>query len=465
MKVYLFAALLLIVPSMAATAVQPDDFAYGVPLSLEENGAVYRLRVPLEVYQTAARGDLGDIRVFNQAKAVVPYVLQRPEIENTIDEQTVPLPFFPLYVKKEETAGAHLSVRFEKKADGTLLNIHSGGDTAGTDQNVFGYIIDLTANEGQIDALDFTWRMSGESFVSTVSLEHSNDLTNWSNLVRRTTLARMNFRGHQIKKERIQLSSKPLKYIRLLWSKGRDEIEVMRILAVMRRGKAARPYQWKSLAGQPANESEGTDNAITAYEFDGKAQLPVDRIRMRFVEKNTLLEATLLSRSDPDLPWQHRHKGIFYNLNFDGTDLVKDTASVRQTSDRYWRVEVAKGALGDAQNIPIVALGWLPHDLLFTARGQGPFMLAYGSTRLGQNVAKHAVPDLLSQVIGSKEQALVKTATALPRIVLGGPDLLIPAPPPTPWRKWVLWVVLVLGVGVIAWMALSLTRGMNNEAS
>lgn len=463
MKVYLFAAFLILIPSLAMAAVEPDDFAYGIPLSLKENGAVYRLRMPVEVYQTVTRGDLGDIRVFNNAKAVVPYLLQRPEIKTKIHEQTKRLPFFPLYSKINQTDRESLSVRIEKMEDGTILNIHSSGADVVPGRKLIGYIIDATAHEAPMDALDFAWHTSEKNIVTTVSLEHSADLTNWSSLVRRTTLARMNFRGHQIRKERIQLPSSQVKYIRLLWPEGRNDIEVKNILAVKRGGEKDRPHQWITLKGQPAVDPDGADMKITAYEFDSGAQLPVDRIRMHFVEKNTILEVTLFSRSDPALPWQYRYKGILYDLSFDGTDLVHNSVSVKQTSDRYWRVETTKGALGDAQNIPIVELGWLPHDLLFTARGQGPFMLAYGSARLGQNSAKDAVPDLLSNVIGNKAQALLKEAIALPRTVLGGPDMLTPEPTPLPWRKWTLWGVLVVGVGIIARMAVSLGRGMDKD--
>ena len=120
MKILTFLAALFFMPSMAMATLQPKDFAYGMPLSLKDNGAVYRLRMPAEVYQTVTRGDLGDIRVFNQAKAVVPYVLRRPELRSEIHEQKKRLPFFPLYTKKNRTAkesqGKPCSILRERRA-------------------------------------------------------------------------------------------------------------------------------------------------------------------------------------------------------------------------------------------------------------------------------------------------------------------------------------------------------------
>lgn len=461
MKIHVFMAALFLMPSMAMAALQPTDFAYGMPLSLEDNGAVYRLSVPVEVYQTVTRGDLGDIRIFNKSKAEVPHVLRWPKIDKKVHEQRKSLPFFPLYANHNETAKESLSVRVEKREDGTILNIHSNGTKMGRDRKLIGYIIDATAHEQRIDALDISWQFFEESFVTTVSLEQSADLTSWSTLVRDATLARMNFKGHQIKKERVALPSKTVAYIRLLWPEGQAALDVKDIVAIQRYEDQARPHRWTALKGRPADASGEADKQITAYEYDGGAQLPVDRVRLRFVEKNTILEAALYSRPDREFSWYYRDRAIFYDLGFDGATLLQDTVLIGQTSDRYWRLEIAKNALGDVQNTPTVELGWLPHDLLFTARGQGPFMLAYGSARLDENTSPNDNPDLLSQVIGSKAQNLLKEATVLPKTVLGGPAMLTPVPPPLPWRKWLLWGVLVVGVGLIARMALSLGKGMN----
>jgi hypothetical protein len=463
MKIMTLLTVCLLMPSMGMAALQPTDFAYGIPLSLKEEGAVYHLNVPMEVYQFVTRGDLEDMRVFNHTKAMVPHVLRRPAVENEIHERTTSLPFFPLYAAQNPTGRESLSVHIEKRKDGTILDIHSNGAETDSERRLVGYIFDASTHKEKIDALEISWKTPDENFVTTVFLEHSTDLTHWSTIVDRTTLARMKFKGHQIKRERVELPSDRIKYIRLSWPEDHSALLVKNIVAIQRKGKQARPHQWHTLKGHAARATGETDKKITAYEYDSNAQLPVDRVRLRFVEKNTILEAAVFSRPNPDSQWRHRRKAIFYDLSFDDTALVQNTVTVQQTSDRYWRLEIAKDSLGDAQNIPTMELAWLPHKLIFAARGDGPFMLAYGSARLGENASQNADPNLLSQVIGSNSKELLKEATALPKIVLGGPDLLTPAPPPLPWRKWLLWGILVVGVGCIAKMALSLGKGMSKE--
>ncbi len=453
---------LVLSPSMANATLKPADFAYGMALSLEDNGAVYRFTIPQEVYDTVTRDDLGDIRIFNSTDAVVPHILRQPKKRNKIHEVTKALPFFPLYRAEDNTGTDSLRVRIEKGGDGTIVNVESDNAGVGKKQTLSGYLIDATGHGKQLHTLHITWQAKEENFVTTVSVEYSNDLTHWSTLVPRATLARMQFNGHSITRERITLSPKTARYLRLSWPAGQDGIEVEKILAVEQTGEPERKSIWTALKGKPGPDD--TKNKITAYEYESPGRLPVDRVRLRFTEKNTLVKATFFSRPDPETTWRHRKSGIFYNLSFDQTALVQDSVSVGQSSDRYWRVEMEGGPYSDPGNIPMVELGWQPHELLFVARGNGPFMLAYGSARLGQEELNNSAPGLLAQVMGKDGEALLKEAALLPKTVLSGPDLLVPKPPPLPWRKWLLWGILVVGVGIIARMALSLGKGLNKES-
>ncbi|MFZ2632172.1 MAG: DUF3999 family protein [Desulfosalsimonadaceae bacterium] len=113
-----FAAVLFLSPSVTGAgetaALQPADFAYGMPISLPGNGAVYRFSIPREVYGTVARSDLNDIRIFNNANAVVPHALRLSENKGGTTEVANPLPFFPLYTDKTKGGKDGLSVRIER---------------------------------------------------------------------------------------------------------------------------------------------------------------------------------------------------------------------------------------------------------------------------------------------------------------------------------------------------------------
>jgi hypothetical protein len=463
MKTLIFIVVGLLLPALAFAAPQPADFAYGMPLSLEESGAVYRLRLPIDVYQIVTRDDLNDIRVFNKAKAVVPFMLRRPEKKSETKEQTTKLPFFPLYRHGAGTADDSLVLHYERKKDGTILDIKSKGAQAGQDRILSGYIIDASNYDQPMDALDLFWLIPEQNFMTSVVVAHSSDLTQWKPLVHRTTLAQMHYGSQEIIQRRVTLPAKPLHYIRMLWTENANVLKLDKVVAVELSTAQTMVREWKTIDGGPASGPDDAEKKVTAYEYDSGAHLPVDRIRLRFAEKNSLLSVALFSRNDPGSPWRYLQTGIFYDLEFSHTTLLQETISIKQTSDRYWRLEIANETVGDAQIIPKVALGWLPHELLFVARGQGPFMLAYGSARLDEKERTSTVPDALAQVMATDEHLLLKEAAVRPKTVLGGPDRLTPVPPPLAWRKWLLWGVLVFGVGFIARMALSLIKAMGKE--
>jgi hypothetical protein len=461
MRFFVLALLLLLSPSLAAAKLKPVDFAYGMPISFASNGAIFRLVLPWDVYVTVARDDLGDIRIFNSAGVVVPHILRQPKIKSEIRELTKALPFFPLYQEEHKAGKDGLLVRIEKGRDGAIINVESGEAGTGKDRKLSGYIIDASKHEERIHELAVTWRPDEENFVTTVAVEYSNDLTHWSNLVPLATLARMRFSGHEIVSRRIPLPAKTAKYLRLTWPAGGEGVEVNEILALSHGGEPEQERVWTALKGELVPDE--SNNKITAYEYDSAARLPVGWVRLRFGDKNTLVKATLLSRPDRDAKWHFQQSVIFYDLRFDHATLVRDSVAVSLTPDRYWRLEMEGGASVAPANVPLIELGWVPHELLFVAQGEGPFLLAYGSARFGKEELSNSTPGLLAQVMGKDEDALLKEAVLLPKTILGGSDRLVPEPPPLPWRKWLLWGVLVVGVGVIAKIALSLGNGLDKE--
>ena len=58
------------------------------------------------------------------------------------------------------------------------------------------------------------------------------------------------------------------------------------ILAVQKSGAAEREPAWTALNGAPGPDDK--PGHIVTYEYDSAARLPVERVRLRFHEKNTL---------------------------------------------------------------------------------------------------------------------------------------------------------------------------------
>jgi hypothetical protein len=104
----------------------------------------------------------------------------------------------------------------------------------------------------------------------------------------------------------------------------------------------------------------------------------------------------------------------------------------------------------------------VPNRIYFLARGETPFSLAFGA--VGIEASRSGLDALLQRLQQSQHgNGFIKAAR--PGVIheLGGKQRLKPAPPPLPWRQWLLWSVLGLGVILLALMARHLYRQMHNS--
>jgi hypothetical protein len=189
--------------------------------------------------------------------------------------------------------------------------------------------------------------------------------------------------------------------------------------------------------------------------FDTGRRAPVTYARLRLPQANSSVRVTLHSRDDGKAPWLERWNGEAYRIVSDTQQRESPPAQFATTSDRYWRLQIAKDP--QLYRGTLLELGYRPARLRFLAQGSPPYTLAYGSRR-AEIFAAGACDTLLADV-GSDERArmigegIVGSARAL-----GGETALKPLPRQTPLRLVVLWTVLVVGVGTLVAMALTLLK-------
>ncbi len=442
----LFLLIILCVPLYAGQP-SPDDFAYGLLLTPETESAIYSVTLPESVYRHITRADLGDMRVFNRQGEIVPYLLRRPEISSQSVAPVI-LPFFPIYADPGKTGG-EFSFQLSADGRGSILSIQAKSGAGG---NVRAYIIDASAADRAISELEAEWRNEGESFVTTVSVESGDDLTHWRTLVNAATLAKLQYGEHRLDQNRIILPVRKAKYLRISWSAGRQGLELTKLKALFSPVTAEPDRSEIVVSGTAAKDKPH------AYEFDLKGLFPADRINLSLPQRNSLTQAVLKSRATLKEEWKIRHRGLFYNLIVEDNPLNNAPVSLSPAiSDRYWRLETDDSG-GMGSGIPLLKISWIPHHLVFLARGEAPFQLVYGSTKIK---VPEASMDRLFDNIGKDQTHLVKKAIPGNETEIGGADNLKPQSPPFPWKKFLLWAVLLVGVLILAWMAYFLYQQMN----
>jgi uncharacterized protein DUF3999 len=114
--------LVLLTYGSAVAAERPEDFAYGMPIHADAQDALYEIEIPAAIYRGVTRSDLSDIRVFNGQGEEVPHALRPRALTSAESAPAVSLPVFPLSGEASDKL-EDLSVRIEKRSDGTIVSI------------------------------------------------------------------------------------------------------------------------------------------------------------------------------------------------------------------------------------------------------------------------------------------------------------------------------------------------------
>jgi hypothetical protein len=457
---YLISLLILIFPAwpvLAGDTVTAEDFAYGLPLRIEDGAAISSLIIPEEVYRTARRADLGDVRVFNGNGEAVPHLLRTAERHAATVKNVANIPFFPLSEdvgRRDEGAAA---VHVERNADGLIVNLTADTAAGGSSNEKRTYLLDLTGREKETGKLGFIWR-EGPPLLAVRLLE-SDDLVHWHSLVDHAILADLDYGGHRIEQKTLVLPTRPLRYLKLLARDGHNLPDLQEVMAYSEKLAERKQRHWSLLAdGQVVQNKQGL-----GIDYDAVGHPPVDRVKLHFPENNSMLRATVQSRPDTTSPWIPRCSTVFFALTVEGTAIENTLCSFEPVSDSHWRLEIIEDGAGLATSgrVPTLELGWTAAEVLFVARGPAPFTLAFGSGRAGTS-DQPDIGMILQAVSGRDADHLISPAEVGERFDLGGQKALAAPPPPLPWKQWLLWAVLILGAVILAFMVRRLLHEMGS---
>jgi hypothetical protein len=316
-----------------------------------------------------------------------------------------------------------------------------------------GYLLQLWDGEERpaIRAIQLQWASESKGFIHQLRLEQSDDLSRWRPLVSAAVMADLGYSGERLIKREIELPKKTARYIRLTRVDGESPIELTAVDRVIKGRSVIQPTSIHNITTIQRGEQPGD------YRFELPGRLPVTGMNVIPGEQNTLVRVSLYSRADEQAAWTRRSSGRVYRLQVNETPFEQTTLTLNRTSDRYWKLTVDQVGGGLGEVLPTIRVNWLPHQLQFAARGEGPYLLAYGSAR-----AKPAqAASLLNGFTALEQEQLVSQSIAVGEpLALGGLAALT-VERSYDWKQWSLWGVLILATLLLGWMAWSTLRQMN----
>lgn len=428
-----------------------QDFGWRQSLEIPGQASAYRFALPASVYAGSRRADLGDLRVFNGNGELVPYAFLPRRAPADAPPQYVRLPRFPVYATSGADGNMRIALRADKDGRLSALHVESGGKRTATAPVMRAWILDASALKQPIAALKLAWQ--AKDGIASVNLEASDNLQDWRPLLGQAQLVDLRVGEERLLKNRIELGGVRSKYLRLSWA-GENAVDISGAEAEIRVGAAApAPMQWTKTGSVQVGASAGE------YLFENSG-LPVTGLSIALPQPNTVVALRVSHRDSNKSPWRDAGGATVYRMTHQGQELVSPDLSIHPSRDRHWRivVDIRGGGLGPG--MPDIAFGWTPQEVLFVARGNPPFTLAYGNTEI--TPAGYAAASLLP---GYTEEQLANLPQAYAGMIVAphGTEDASPSVDPATRHKLALWAVLLVGVAVLGLMVWRLMRQMNES--
>jgi len=439
------AALMLV--SLPVLAQDAGQFRWEAPVTVSGGDALNRLTLPFEAYRDA-RPDFADLRLFNAGGEALPIAFAGEPAPVVTGPRPTPLAIFPISAEPgRDVAQGSLDVMVKSYARGTIVSVQGRSANKPAPLRTAAWLADASQFNAALRGLVLTWEVHPGTEVVKVDVDASDDLKSWRRIASRAPLMHLEQNGAVIEQRRVDLSGTRARYLRIA---GEPSTFALTGVNALSEDVVAPVVRSKRLVQGMAGAKPGE------YLFDLGARIPVELARI-VLPANTVAPFSLATRDDDKQPWRTFTSATFYNLTREGATVESQPTGVYPTAMRYVMAQL------DPRSPPLSAppsleVQWRPAQLVFVARGEGPFHLEFGN--------REAKPVILSvnQLIPSYEaHAEMKLAEAK----VG--DVKANAPPEPAWRaaigdtnprKFALWAILIVAVLVLGGMAYRLARQM-----
>ena len=459
MRVALILGLALM--SAAQGAERAAEFAHRASLEFAPGQAIYQVELPLAVHQGARRGDLGDLRVFNGAGEVVPHAL-RAVTSDPNEEPALDVKVFPYRASPQAAQVAGMpDARIELRHGGAVvIDVRGRSVATPSEERATAYFFDAGATDKPLKALKLDWEPAPGGFSGRVDLHASDDLRHWRALTTAAAILDLQMDGQRLELSRIEFPAARTRYLRMTWPAGQT------MPAVRAASVEPAPLQVQTVRRSTEHEAQRADRE-GEYVVDLGAALRVQKVQVELPQQNTVSAIELSARARAADPWQRIDHATYYRLLHGGQEWRNPERTVSAAAARYWQLKVDSRGGGLGSGLPRLRVTWEPRLLVFVARGDGPFTLAFGHAKYAP--ADFRIEALIPGLSENKPVAVAEAAlgpidaasgAAKPR---GTADALYESLSGEQGRRWLLWAVLIVGVAILAVMAWRMAKGLGDS--
>jgi len=417
----------------------------------DADGTPVRFTIPPEAYRGLTRADLGDLRVFNADGSSLPYSLTSPPAV-TAASVPIDLKWFPM--PTSTTDGTSQRVDIQVQDPGVRVDVSGSNNALATQA----YIVDMSnalAAPGHppLDNLVLSWDPATSGFSDFVSVQGSDDLSNWHS-VSGARLVQLDYLDQHLKQDRLDLYDARAHYLKLTWEPGHTPPHLTRVQVVPGTALLATNGEAYFLLPDPVATSAGD------YAYDAGAPMSADQVQLTPLPDGVLIEANILVRDDPAKPWQSVAAGTFYNLRQNSVRTSNPPINLpAHVRARYWllRTDARSSSLGDGK--PGFEIMWKPQQVVFLAQPPGPYTLAFGNPDVtdASLPLSALLPGYATDPYGVLRRIVESNPAPATKFQ---PVAFRPASVKATWQLWLAWSSIGGAVLVLALMAWRLVKQM-----
>ncbi|HTA65972.1 MAG TPA: DUF3999 family protein [Xanthomonadaceae bacterium] len=436
----LFAGLLLGASVAAAT---PADYASQWTVSTNQEGA-YSIALDEGIYRQATREDLSDVAAFNADGEELAFG-PLPAAYDAPSSKWHDAVWFALPAQPADPANGDLQLHVNRSADGslsldsTLSAASSGAPKTGTQD----LLVDMRAKDRLIEAIAFDFATDTPDFSADVEVEASDDLKDWHPVASNAPLASFRQHGAYLLRRTVEFPAQQATYLRVHASMPLPVSAVHQL----QREAGSEPARASIDAGFVRRDGN-------AFIYRLPARVEVERLSIALADDNAVAHFRVSAREEGENDWRSIGDYTAFRLRGAGVVLDAEPMEVDASRAREWRIEPDQDE--NVARTPKLRFDYRPETWVVLTHGRAPYTIVAGSKRahrgdfpiealIGQ-LRTHYGPQWQPPTIGHGPMRASAGEAAL-----NGWDA-------AQGRTWLLWGVLVLGAGAVAFMVIGLLR-------
>lgn len=444
-KAVLSLLLLLFASGQALAAVDMRDYAYQAVIG-ESDQKLQRLELPLEVILTSTSFTLNDLAVFNADGKQMPHsVALTPAM---VTDRTLQLPFhkFDRFLQRQTKIVTTREQNQQANSTSELETTERVAVQAVRND----YLIELDPDEAnrRFDRLELQWQHQPASQILEVRVEIGNELDHLRGINPRKSLT--NNQSDDPGWRSISRIPANNRYLRLTPVNDITSFELQRVTGHYSETQAA------AILTHRLTPERIIDDAGEFYSFSYPSVVRAETMRIIPGDDHSIIVGDLYVSSSSEPEKRRLAERGFRQHNIDD-DEIRPSQPFNMT--RLYPARVWFSSNTELPTSPQVELGYPQYEVIFLGDGKKPYRLAWGNH--AQQAVSVDLSDLLQANLRDTQQRgeLVRLGATEEA---GGAERLSPEAT-LPWKKWLLWALLVAAALVTGRMAFGLYREMNSS--